>query len=615
MTTRKILLGNEAIAIGLVESACTMATSYPGTPASEVLGTLVQIKKEEGLPLHLEWSINEKVAFEVALANSFAGRRSAAIMKQVGLNVAADPLMSAAYTGVKGGFVLVVADDPGPHSSQTEQDSRLLSMMAKIPVLDPSSPLEARDMLPQGFALSERYEIPVMFRPTTRVCHARQDMEMKPLYPAHSIAQFEKNPARWAATPKFRLVLHGQLNEKLAEIAEEPSLAPKLLNPGISTPPHETRLCIVASGVVLAHAREIMMDLGLWEKIPVYQVTMPFPLSPKFRDSILAQYDKVFVLEESYPVMELQFQNREKVQGRTTGLVPSAGELLPERVEDILRTFAQLPPAPRVEPSTFPGRRPTLCAGCPHRASFYAIRKAFPKGIYPSDIGCYTLGVNLGAVDTVLCMGASVSQAAGFYHAYRSVPQEEAPPICATIGDSTFFHAGIPALINAVVQGARFVLVILDNSTTAMTGHQPTPGFGYTLDGTPVPQLSIPELVKACGVGFVEVEDPYKLDAFTDLLKQADLHTRSDGGGVAVVIAKRPCIMDRRQRGSWIRQEMVVNEKCKACGLCVKQFECPALQSQGEKEPVRIDPALCTGCGVCRFVCPHGALEAVSGTP
>ncbi|NLJ29619.1 MAG: indolepyruvate ferredoxin oxidoreductase subunit alpha [Deltaproteobacteria bacterium] len=611
MTARKILLGNEAIAVGLAESACTMATSYPGTPASEVLSTLVQLKKAENLQLHLEWSINEKVAFEVALANSFAGRRSVAIMKQVGLNVAADPLMSAAYTGVKGGFVLVVADDPGPHSSQTEQDSRFLAMMAKVPVLDPSSPAEARDMLPQAFSLSEQYEIPVMFRPTTRVCHARQDMELRPFPTGDAPPQFEKNPTRWAATPKFRLILHGQLNEKLSNISREPSLAPKFLNEIALATAEKPRICIVASGVVLAHAKEIMMDLGLWTKIPIYQVPMPYPLPRSFRDEILSQYDRILVLEETDPVIELQLQNREKVFGRITGTVPSAGELLPEAVEEIVRTFAHLPPAPRIEPPNFPGRRPTLCAGCPHRATFFAIKKAFPKGIYPGDIGCYTLGVNLGAVDTVLCMGASISQAAGFYHAYRTLPPEEAPAVCATIGDSTFFHAGIPALINAVVQGGRFTLVILDNSTTAMTGHQPTPASGHTLDGTPVPQLSIPEIVKACGVRFVEVEDPYRLDALIDLLKKAGGYTRSEKGGVAVVVAKHPCLMDRAQSASRIRREVTVNEKCKGCGLCIKQFECPALVSQGEKEPIRIDSSLCSGCGVCVHVCPHGALTVV----
>ena len=606
MTQRKILLGNEAIASGLLESGCTMATSYPGTPASEILSSLVALKREHNLGLHLEWSINEKVAFEVALANSYTGRRSAVIMKQVGLNVAADPLMSAAYTGVKGGFVVVSADDPGPHSSQTEQDSRFFAMLAKIPVLDPCSPEQARDFARLALDLSEKYELPVMLRPTTRVCHTRQDMDLRPVSETPHPPLFEKNPARWAATPKFRLLLHMKLNEKLAAISEEPDFAPKLLNQPSSSGT-SSRVCILASGVALAYTQEIMAEHGLLDTVPLYGVSMPYPLSGTFREEILSRYDRVLVIEESYPVMELQLQNRDKVSGRTNGVVPAAGELLPEVVENIVPGFLGLPKPPAVEGSKTPGRRPTLCAGCPHRAAFFAIKKAFPKGIYTGDIGCYTLGLNLGVVDTVLCMGASVSQAAGFYHAYRS-SRDELPPICATIGDSTFFHAGIPALINAVVQGARFTLVVLDNSTTAMTGHQPTPALGTNLNGLRAPVVAIADIARASGVRFVREADPYDLKSFTELLREAGKHVRNPEGGIAVVIAKHPCIMDRKQPVGETRKRVRVNEKCKGCDFCVKQFECPALRPQGEKEPIWIDETLCTGCGVCLDVCPHGAL-------
>jgi indolepyruvate ferredoxin oxidoreductase, alpha subunit len=613
LSERHIVLGNEAIAHGLLESACTLATSYPGTPASEVLGTLVHQKRQHGLNLHLEWSINEKVAFEVALAASYTGRRSAVIMKQVGLNVAADPLMSAAYTGVKGGFVLIVADDPGPHSSQTEQDSRFYAMMAKIPVLDPASPEQARDFVRHAFALSEKYEIPVMLRPTTRVCHARQDLELRKFTQLGQSPLFDKNPGRWAATPKFRLLLHRQLNEKIAGIAGEPEWYPRLTNPLAvgsfsETAGNDSALCIVAAGVVLAHAQEILYDLDLHNSIPLYSVPMPYPLPSAFRDELLSKFTKILVLEETEPVIELQLQNKERVFGRTNELVPSAGELLPEVVEDILRRFLNLTPAARPEPPNIPGRRPTLCAGCPHRAAFFALKKAFPKAVYPGDIGCYTLGLNLGAVDTVLCMGAAVGLASGFYHAY-STGRREYPPIAATIGDSTFFHAGIPALLNAVVQGARFVLVVLDNSTTAMTGHQPTPAGGMTLDGLAVPRISIEEIARACGVRYVETGDPYDVPELIRLLKGAGEHTKDADGGLAVVIARRPCLMDRNHPQSWERREVTINEKCKACDFCIKQFECPALQSQGEKEPVRIDRALCTGCGVCVHVCPNRAIE------
>jgi indolepyruvate ferredoxin oxidoreductase alpha subunit len=607
---RRIFLGNEAMAHGLLESGCTVATSYPGTPASEILATLATLKKKQpNLPIHLEWSVNEKVAFEVALTNSFAGRRSAVMMKQVGLNVAADPLMSAAYTGVKGGMVVIVADDPGPHSSQTEQDSRGYAVLAKLPVFDPSSPMEAREWIGEAYQLSERYEVPVIIRPTTRICHARQDMEERPFTVQKQPALFEKDPARWAATPKFRLQLHHKLNDKIARIAGEVSLEPRLAGANPAKPRIKRgNVCIVSSGVVLAHAEEVLADLGLAGKVPLYQVRMPYPLSPAFRDDVLQRYKRILVLEESLAVIEWQLQDRNKVFGRTTGNVPEAGELLPERVEDILRDFLGLEPASWPSPPVGGGRRPTLCAGCPHRISFFAIKKAFPKGIYPSDIGCYTLGLNLGVVDTVLCMGAAISQAAGFYHAYQA-GRRDYPHIVATIGDSTFFHAGVPALINAVVQNARFVLVILDNSTTAMTGNQPTPAGGRTLTGEPAPRVHIADLVRACGVSSVAEADPYQFDTLVGLLKNAGKHARSKDGGVAVVIAKHPCLMDRSQHDAQQRVQVVVNEKCKGCNFCIKQFECPALLSQGKEQPIVIDPMLCVGCGLCVHVCPHKALE------
>ncbi|HBZ56910.1 MAG TPA: indolepyruvate oxidoreductase [Syntrophobacteraceae bacterium] len=614
MKQRRIFLGNQAVAHGLLEAGCSVATSYPGTPASEILGTLAELqKKQPQLPIHIEWSINEKVAFEVALTNSFTGRRSAVIMKQVGLNVAADPLMSAAYTGVKGGMLVIVADDPGPHSSQTEQDTRGYAMLAKLPVLDPSSPEEARQWIARAFELSERYELPVILRPTTRVCHARQDLEDRSFTGQVQAALFEKDPARWAATPKFRLLLHRKLNEKIAQIATDTGFGPRLVEGGLNGdgPVHHSA-CVVGSGVVLAHAEEILADLGLRGQIPLYQVVMPYPLAPTFRDDILRRHDRILVLEESLPIIEWQLQNRDKVFGRTTGTVPEAGELLPEVVEDLLRDFLGLEPAVRPSSPAAAGRRPTLCAGCPHRISFFAIKKAFPKGIYPSDIGCYTLGLNLGVVDTVLCMGAAISQAAGFYHAYRA-SREDYPSIVATIGDSTFFHSGIAALINAVVQNARFVLVILDNSTTAMTGNQPTPAAGLTLTGHAAPTILLSDLIKACGVRFVVEGDPYQFDTFLGLLKQAGGFARAEDGGVAVVIAKHPCLMDRSHRQAMKRVHLVVNDKCKGCDFCVKQFECPALVAQGKEEPIVIDPMVCVGCGVCVHVCPHRALEIGPG--
>jgi len=613
---RKILLGNEAIAHGLLEAGCSMAASYPGTPASEIMTTLMQLRRRHGVPCHLEWSVNEKVAVETALANSYAGRRSAAATKQVGLNVAADPVMSAAYTGVTGGFVLIVADDPGPHSSQTEQDTRQFAMFAKLPVLDPADPVQAREWIALAYTLSEEYEIPVILRPTTRVCHARQDMPVRPFHTASSQPVFEKDPARWAATPKFRYLLHKKLNEKLDRIAQDPRWRPELLNraepcAGRSGPVEATfDKVIVASGAACAHAVEVLRDLDLWHRIPIYQVPMPYPLSESFAVELLEKSQDILVLEETQPVVEGQLRDRGKVRGRLNGFVPREGELLPEIVEKIIRRFVGLPAAAEVAPPAA-GRRPTLCAGCGHRAAFFAMRKVFPKGIYASDIGCYTLGLNLGAVDTVLCMGASISQAAGFFHAYRDAGQNSRP-IVATIGDSTFYHAGIPALINAVAQGCRFPVIVLDNGTTAMTGHQPTPAAGMTADGVKVPPVTIEALAAACGVRHVSVGDPYDVPGFIQLLKDAKDHCQDpENGGMAVVIARRPCLMDRaRHEPRTTRPPApVVTEKCEGCGFCLKFFECPALIFHGEKEAVSIDENLCAGCGVCLFVCPHEAIE------
>jgi indolepyruvate ferredoxin oxidoreductase alpha subunit len=592
---KKLLQGNEALARGLVESGCVVATSYPGTPASEILGAVKAWQQQEGVEMHLEWAVNEKVAFEIAYTASQTGLRAMTAMKQVGLNVASDPLMSAAYLGVVGGFVVVSADDPGPHSSQTEQDSRLMAVMAKIPVLDPDSPAQARELAGTAFELSERFSIPVMLRPTTRVCHACQDIALLPAQQLKRVAAFQKNPSRWAATPKFRYQLHLELNEKLAQIAAYQPTAPRCLNPHTLS-----RKAVVASGPAASYLKEALADLGLLEKISCYQVIQPYPLHSAFIDSILEKYDDILVLEETTGVIEMQLRDRYKVQGKLSGAVPEAGELLPEIVEQIVAEFAGLSPEAESMPAAKGGRRPTLCPGCPHRASFYAIKKAAPKGIYPSDIGCYTLGINLGGVDTVLCMGASISQAAGFYQSYRVTGQKQ--DIIATVGDSTFFHAGIPPLIDAVVQGARFVLVILDNVTTAMTGNQPTPAHG-TPEGSPV---DIAAIVKGCGVSFVQSADPLDLPGFTALLKEALQFSHEEG--VAVVIAKSPCLVDRslpRQN----RRQPKVDASCVGCRICTERFECPALVFDEESKQVSVDPMICSGCGVCLEVCPTKSIK------
>jgi indolepyruvate ferredoxin oxidoreductase alpha subunit len=597
------MLGNEAMALALLESGCRIASSYPGTPASEILSAVAKLAKERGVPMHAEWAVNEKVAFEIAYTGSLTGIRTAVSMKQVGLNVASDPLMSAAYTGVIGGFLVVSADDPGPHSSQTEQDSRMMAMMARIPVLDPDSPSHARDLVAKGYELSERFGIPVMLRPTTRVCHACQDVSPGEIPTGAYPAGFRKSPSRWAATPGFRHALHRELVGKLASIAAWEPTAPFRANPEAAGPG-----AVVASGVAAAHAREVLKDSGLWGRVPLYQVVQPYPLHSAFISHVLGSYEEVLVLEETTGVIEMQLLDRKRVRGKATGEVPEEGELLPEDVERILGRFAGVPAAEQsATPPPSGGRRPTLCAGCPHRSSFYAIKKAAPKGIYPSDIGCYTLGLNLGGVDTVLCMGAAVSQAAGFYYAHRLAGKTV--DIVATIGDSTFFHAGIPPLIDAVVQGARFVLVILDNSTTAMTGFQPTPATGSGATGEPKGAVDMEALVRACGVGFCAVGIPSRLPDFVRLVKDALAYSRERGP--AVIIAREPCGMDRSRAGRRRKPaKVVVTDACSGCRYCTTEFECPALLYDEEGKRVSIDGILCTGCGVCLHVCPLDAIRA-----
>ncbi|MFZ5998334.1 MAG: indolepyruvate ferredoxin oxidoreductase subunit alpha [Nitrospirota bacterium] len=602
MNNRILMMGNEAIARGLVEEGCSLATSYPGTPASEILPGIAKWKSELSLPLHVQWAVNEKIAFEIAYAGSIAGLRTAVSMKQVGLNVASDPLMSAAYMGVKGGFIIISADDPGPHSSQTEQDSRLMAMFAKVPVLDPSTPREAKECIALAYELSEAFEIPVLLRPTTRVCHASQDIALGEIHTINRERGFQKEPARWAATPKFRYLLHRALNDKLAAIAGWQKTAPRLLNPDVTS-----TKAIVTSGVAAAHTRDIMGDLELWEKVAVYQVIQPYPLHTGFISMLLKTYNEILVLEETTGVIEMQLARRDKIRGKMASAVPEAGELLPEVIEQLIADFAQVTRRPLPAPPAVPGRRPSLCPGCPHRASFFAIKKAIPHStsIYASDIGCYTLGLNLGAIDTFLCMGASISEAAGFYHAYRLMNKET--NIVATIGDSTFFHAGIPALVDAVVQDARFVLVILDNSTTAMTGNQPTPATGVGACGDATSKVAIEDIVKSCGVTFCETGNPYLLPEFTALLKKANKHSTTEG--LAVVIARYPCLVDKRSKGSRLPgAPITISEECDGCRYCVKEFECPALEFDEQTKKTHVNTLLCTGCGICIHVCPKKAI-------
>jgi len=614
----QLLLGNDAIAHALAQNGCRVVTAYPGTPSTEILAGVVKLAKRANLGIYTEWSASEKVAFEVALAASWSGLRAAVAMKQVGLNVAADALFSAAYTGVVGGFVVIACDDPGPHSSQTEQDSRLLALAAKVPVLDPATPADAMAMVASAFALSETHRVPVILRPTTRVCHAVQSVCGVPLEAPAALparTRFRKDPQRWAATPVHRLRLHHELNAKLAAIEAEfeRSLHNRIVEP--TDAKATSTLGIVASGTALAAARDAIAGWNV--PVPILAIGTPYPLPRRLVAEFIARFERVLVIEEPDACIELQIADRTRVAGRLDGTVPAAGELTPEIVADVIaaalaRSGVVVTPqaedpelAALVASLALPPRRPRLCPGCSHRSAFFTLRTTFgPKAIYPGDIGCYTLGTNLRVVDTCVDMGASVTLAAGFHHANRITG--DARPIVASIGDSTFLHSGIVPLLNAVHTDARFVLLVLDNHTTAMTGAQPTPANDYRADGSAATRVSIEALVRACGVRFVRVADPYEQASFSALLKEADAYTRSDDGGVAVIIADRPCVLYDDAPVAAAPVPVLITDDCDGCRYCTEAFECPALVLAADKSRVDINYSLCVDCGQCIDACHKG---------
>ena len=603
MNKHKILMGNEAIARAIVEQGCTVATSYPGTPASEILSSIVHFMQEEQLKIHVEWSVNEKAAFEVALSHSYLGGRAAVSMKQVGLNVASDPLFSSAYTGTIGGFLVVSADDPGPHSSQTEQDSRMMAMAAKIPVLDPISPQHAMALVASAYQLSEKYQLPVMLRPTTRVCHARQKVALGPVRTLKRKSKFIREPNRWAATPHFRLKLHQELNCTLKAVSHEKSLLPRMT---IKSPTAFTH-CIIASGAAYAYVYDILSDLKLLFEVPLVHILMPYPLAHKQLQQMVDDFENILVVEETSPVIEMQIGNRKKIKGRLDETITAQGEITPDVLFPIINEFLKKS-CRTIKPPKEAGQRPTLCAGCAHRAAFFAIKKALPKALYPSDIGCYTLGINLGAVDTCLCMGASINQAAGFFHSFQ-VSGSEGRSIVATIGDSTFLHSGVTALINAVYNKARFILVLLDNGTTAMTGNQPTAASGKLPEGASGVSVPLEQILNGCGITFIRVIEPYDIPAFIAALTEAEQFTRSAHGGIAVLIARHGCLMNRDKLKTEHKQNVWVSLECTGCQYCIKNFECPALKFDVSKKKVSIDETVCIGCAVCIHVCPVNAIK------
>jgi indolepyruvate ferredoxin oxidoreductase, alpha subunit len=581
---RKYILGNEAIAYACLESGVNFVSGYPGTPSSEVIDTL---RAQPNPSYYVEWSVNEKVALENALAAAWCGIRALCTMKHVGLNVAADPLMTSAYTGVTGGLVILSADDPYAHSSQNEQDSRCYAHFARVPCFDPASLQEAHDMIPEAFRISEEFGIPVIFRPTTRICHSKGDVELGEAVAVHRDGEFHKNPRNYVVIPAHTRVLHKILNEK------QPAIRKRLVEQGFNHYELRGKIAIISSGIGASYVQEILPEGVSFLKIGAY------PIDEEWLGDFVRKHGKVLVIEELAPEVEeivRQVAGNIPVLGKKNGYVPWEGELSPQLVADILERsgFMKKNPLPQNDPvQNLPPRPPILCAGCLHRSAFYAIKKVFKDAIYPSDIGCYTLGLQLGVVDTTICMGASITVASGLSHS--GDPRD----IVCTIGDSTFLHTGVQGLINAVYNGANITVVILDNRITAMTGHQPNPNTGVTACGVESPPVSLDAICRACGVDFVENVDPYDITGMITILQEVKKKK-----GVKVIIAKQMCVISARRAGVKRGRYMANPELCTGCGTCVR-FGCPAIEFTDEH--ARIND-LCSGCSVCVQLCPTGAI-------
>lgn len=589
-------MGNEAIALGALAAGVNLVAGYPGTPSSEVLET---VAKRRGERTYVEWSVNEKTAMELAAGASYAGARAMVTMKQMGLNVASDPLMCLEYIGVKGGLVVLVADDPGPISSQTEQDTRHFSRFSKLPCFDPCSAQEAYWMVQEAFDYSEKYATPVFLRPTTRVCHGYASVELlePEQYRVHCPDGFVKDSSRWVIFPRLSYQNHLKIEARNREIAHDFSTyARNQILPG------EGRRGIAAGGVSVTYAVEALRELG---PVPMFKVATPHPFPEELALAFLKGLDEVLCLEELDPVIERELTYicgkhhlRVRIRGKLTGDTPCAGENSRDGVSESLRKFLGLPAvetAPVEVPPPLPVRPPVLCAGCPHRASFYAVKRAMRgrKTLFCGDIGCYTLGnaMPLDMVDTCLCMGAGLGIAQG-------VGRVEPDTACfAFVGDSTFFASAIPSTINALHSGANMTLVVLDNSTTAMTGHQPHPGTGRNAMGEVACSVSIEAVLRGIGLDVVEVVNPLELKRAIACVQRV-----AAAPGVKAIIFRAPCIALFKPS----RPLGVDAAKCVNCQKCIRELGCPALVIRDGG--VHVDDTLCNGCGLCAQVCPTGAL-------
>ena len=606
---KELLMGNEAIALGAIHAGVGLVSGYPGTPSTEILETVAKHNRDG--KIHVQWSVNEKAALEVAAGGAYAGARTLVTMKQVGLNVASDPLMSLAYIGVKGGMVIVSADDPGPISSQTEQDTRTFAAFAKLPVFDPSSPEEAYEMIKEAFEYSEKYNTPVLFRPTTRVCHGCANVEVADTWEVKEAEGFVKDTQRWVIFPRTSYLNHLKIEDRNVELSKVFSESKLNWIEGNK----EAKKGIATGGNSYAYAME-----SAPEELKVMKVGTPFPFPEELALEFLEGLDEVLILEELDPVIEKalvyitgKYHLPVVIKGKLTKDTKNAGENSVESIKADLAKF--LPECEAFAEETTPGtdsadttdfapapdlpiRPPVLCAGCPHRASFYAVKQATKgrKAVYSGDIGCYTLGnaKPIDMVDTCLCMGADVTIAQGLHIIEPDTLN------FSFIGDSTFFAAGITGVVNAVYNQTDIILIVLDNSTTAMTGHQPHPGTGMTMMGDVVNKVSIEKILEAIGVSKIVKANPLNYGE-----AKAAVESVLDEKGVRVVIFKSPCIAVSKREKTY----QVNAEKCVSCKQCIREIGCPAIVANDGK--VQIEQSLCYGCGLCSQICKFDAIKEV----
>ena len=573
---KKLMLGNEAVARGLLEAGCSVVSSYPGTPSTEITEFAA---KYDGI--YCEWAPNEKVACEVAFGASLSGSRAACCMKHVGLNVAADPLFTLSYTGVGGGLVVCVADDPGMHSSQNEQDSRHYAIAAKLPMVEPSDSAEAKDFVKVAFELSEKYDTPVIFRTCTRIAHSQCAVELEePLAPVKK--EYVKNPQKYIMAPANAIRKHPVVEARsaaLVEYAETCALNRVEIAEG-------SELGIITSGTCYQYVKELYGD-----SVSVLKLGLVNPLPEQLIRDFAQKCKRVVVIEELDPVIENHCKTLGiEVDGKN--IFPICGEFSQSLIAKVMGLEAREFVTPE---ENAPVRPPVMCAGCPHRGLFYVLAKK--KVTVLGDIGCYTLGsaAPLNAIDSVLCMGASVSGLHGFNKASGADAEKKT---VAVIGDSTFMHSGMTGLANIAYNGTNSTVIIVDNSITGMTGHQQNPTTGYNIKGDPATKIDLEALCHALGINRVRVVDPYDLKA-TEKAIVEELAADEP----SVIISRRPCALLKYVKA---KPSLVIDpEKCRTCKACMK-LGCPAISIKGGKAV--IDATLCVGCGICQQLCAFGAI-------